>query len=400
MPYNTLFINTLDGSRSGAGAEKVVGLFRNEFTRRGLPNSLLHIDFPGERSLNTDFAIISSNVYFPYPERGHLPVTKLAFHALENYNPLALYRVEMSGALKGKGLLFSHNLRGFSAGVWSLGNHTDRPIRVHYLHDYQLICTASTMTRGISPCVTRCKRCRILTEMRKQLSSNVDVVIGASSYILDRHLTEGFFKRAVPRVIEPPLDLSGIVLSPYTSTPIRRFGFIGRIVEEKGILRLLNAFSLFLDALPEHERQHVHLVIAGFGEGVFYEEFLRRASVTPNTTFIGSTSPDNFFSQVDILVVPSIWPDPNPLVVVEAYQFGKPVIGAFVGGIQTSVIDGKTGLHFRHDLNDRDMVRALHQAWTGISISEQFMYQQVNGRDIRSAVDQVISDVDQCARDR
>jgi len=44
-------------------------------------------------------------------------------------------------------------------------------------------------------------------------------------------------------------------------------------------------------------------------------------------------------------VVPSVWPDPCPSVVLEAMAAGKPVVASAVGGSAEMVVDGTTGIH-------------------------------------------------------
>jgi glycosyltransferase involved in cell wall biosynthesis len=44
-------------------------------------------------------------------------------------------------------------------------------------------------------------------------------------------------------------------------------------------------------------------------------------------------------------VVPSVWPDPCPSVVLEAMAAGKPVIASAVGGSAEMVVDDTTGIH-------------------------------------------------------
>lgn len=45
-----------------------------------------------------------------------------------------------------------------------------------------------------------------------------------------------------------------------------------------------------------------------------------------------------------VVVVPSLWHDVAPLVLLEAAAAGKPVIASAVGGIPEIVRDGETGL--------------------------------------------------------
>ena len=41
------------------------------------------------------------------------------------------------------------------------------------------------------------------------------------------------------------------------------------------------------------------------------------------------------------IIVPSEWYENNPMTVLEAFAYGRPVIGADIGGIPEIVIDGK-----------------------------------------------------------
>jgi glycosyltransferase involved in cell wall biosynthesis len=52
-------------------------------------------------------------------------------------------------------------------------------------------------------------------------------------------------------------------------------------------------------------------------------------------------------SQVDWVIVPSIWWENSPLVIQEAFHFGRPVICSDIGGMAEKVRDGVNGLHFR-----------------------------------------------------
>jgi glycosyltransferase involved in cell wall biosynthesis len=46
------------------------------------------------------------------------------------------------------------------------------------------------------------------------------------------------------------------------------------------------------------------------------------------------------------VVAPSEWYENNPMSIIEAFAYGKPVIGARIGGIPELVEDGETGLLF------------------------------------------------------
>ena len=66
-------------------------------------------------------------------------------------------------------------------------------------------------------------------------------------------------------------------------------------------------------------------------------------------------------ARIDWVVVPSIWWENGPLVILEAFQHGRPVICSDIGGMSEKVTDGVNGLHFRRgdprDLARRDAAR-------------------------------------------
>ena len=78
------------------------------------------------------------------------------------------------------------------------------------------------------------------------------------------------------------------------------------------------------------------------------EELLDRRA--ENVTFAGRYSYSelaSLMSNVDWVVVPSIWWENSPLVIQEAFHFGRPVICSDIGGMAEKVDDGVNGLHFR-----------------------------------------------------
>jgi len=72
----------------------------------------------------------------------------------------------------------------------------------------------------------------------------------------------------------------------------------------------------------------------------------------PDVDFVGYVNPDSFLSEIDVLVVPSVWQDPSPRVISEAYAHGIAVVGSRIGGIPELVEEGQTGLLFAPDDSD------------------------------------------------
>ncbi|MBA2297650.1 MAG: glycosyltransferase, partial [Actinobacteria bacterium] len=69
-------------------------------------------------------------------------------------------------------------------------------------------------------------------------------------------------------------------------------------------------------------------------------------------------------------VVPSVWPEPFAMVIIEAMVAGRPVIGSNIGGIPEAIIDGDNGLIVPP--NDAAALRrALERLWMDTTLRGQ-----------------------------
>ncbi len=109
--------------------------------------------------------------------------------------------------------------------------------------------------------------------------------------------------------------------------------FVGDLSPDKGVQTLLDAYEM-LDSPPP-------LVLAGrtatpdawrFPPGAHWAGQLPHEAVV------------ELFRSARAVVVPSVWADPCPTVVLEAMAAGRPVVAAASGGILDMVVDGQTGL--------------------------------------------------------
>jgi glycosyltransferase involved in cell wall biosynthesis len=130
--------------------------------------------------------------------------------------------------------------------------------------------------------------------------------------------------------------------SPPPQAPLR-IGFAGTLVWHKGAHVLLEAIRGLPTATFE---------VAIFGDpGVapaYARDLLVSASGLP-VRFAGAFERARMadaYRSIDVLVVPSLWLENSPLVIHEAYQAQRPVIGSRIGGISELVRDGWNGLLF------------------------------------------------------
>jgi glycosyltransferase involved in cell wall biosynthesis len=80
----------------------------------------------------------------------------------------------------------------------------------------------------------------------------------------------------------------------------------------------------------------------------FAAEVQAKAAGLP-IAFAGEFAPEQaaaIYRDIDVLVVPSLWPENSPLVIHEAFQAGVAVVGSRTGGIPDLIEDNVSGLLF------------------------------------------------------
>lgn len=148
-----------------------------------------------------------------------------------------------------------------------------------------------------------------------------------------------------------------------------RIGFVGTLVWHKGVHVLIDAIRrLAPDAC---------LVSIHGDPNVFpdYSAQLRaRADGYPIRFEGGFTREDlpRVYGAMDILVVPSLWPENSPLVIHEAFMAGVPVVGARSGGIVDLVRDGLNGLLYE-PTSGAALAEAVQRLLDGPALLEQLV---------------------------
>jgi glycosyltransferase involved in cell wall biosynthesis len=145
--------------------------------------------------------------------------------------------------------------------------------------------------------------------------------------------------------------------------PRNRFAFFGQLNPYKGADVLLDAMG---NLGPEFDG---HLTVFGANLEIQPIEFReqiedRLQGALANVTFAGPyerADLGKLMSRIDWVVVPSIWWETGPLVVMEAFQYGRPVICSDIGGMSKRVTDGVNGMHFRRR-DSLDLARKITRA--------------------------------------
>jgi len=119
-------------------------------------------------------------------------------------------------------------------------------------------------------------------------------------------------------------------------------GSVGRLVDAKNYRRLIKAFALVAEKIPE-----AHLILVG--DGVSRSQLERETvvqGVESKVSFIGEVSRDEVYAalhQLDLFIMPSLW-EGFCVAVVEAMAAGKPIVCSNISTLREVV--GEVGTYF------------------------------------------------------
>jgi glycosyltransferase involved in cell wall biosynthesis len=209
-------------------------------------------------------------------------------------------------------------------------------IDIVHANNLKMLILAAAATAG--------RRIPVLWHVRDIFPSRTAAVLGAASRAAHRVLTvsravAGQFRQNSRKlaVVYNAVELPA--LDSKTKAPCRAptIGYVGRLDAGKGIGDLVSAFAAITRRHPA-----ARLLLAGDGPEA------ARLPDMPGIVKLGYQDDLSMaWRQIDICVQPSNLPDSFPRAVIEAMSWGKPVVGARIGGIPEAVADGTTGLLFR-----------------------------------------------------
>ncbi|SEP78516.1 glycosyltransferase family 4 protein [Nitrosomonas ureae] len=204
----------------------------------------------------------------------------------------------------------------------------------------------------------------------------VDQFISPSEFLRQRYIAWGIPAEKI-MVIENGLP-PGEKLPPRSLRADEsrgRFAYFGQINSFKGVDLILEAFA----QLPKKVRRLASLDIYGSGLEWQNEDYKNKINklFEKNKDIIryhGSYESEELsklMESIDWVVMGSIWWENSPVVIQEAFKFGRPVICPDIGGMAEKVTNGKGGLNFRarDSLSLKSLITSL--------LSENDIYQEV-----------------------
>ncbi len=190
----------------------------------------------------------------------------------------------------------------------------------------------------------------------RKMTSEVDHIVAVCNWVQDVILLND-----VPET-KVSLSRHGISWVPDQTTvrpstrearDAMRLAFVGRLDPTKGLHVLIKAFKMTPTLKATLD---VYGVVQGPANAAYQKEMLALADGDPRISFLEPIAPQQVVPCLrgyDFLAVPSQWLETGPLVALEAFAAGIPVIGWKLGGINEIVQHGVNGLLIEPDSVER-----------------------------------------------
>lgn len=180
-------------------------------------------------------------------------------------------------------------------------------------------------------------RFKILRHAQK----NIDLFISPSN-AMAKVIQEGRLPAPVITIhngVQPHISAKS---AQYSKEPSRIL-FVGRLVNEKGVMVLVRAIREIVPVFPT-----LMLTIVGDGPIMLnINEYIRKNDLQKYVILTKNVRHDEinaYYENTDIVIVPSTYFEPLATVAIEAMMAGRPVIASDAGGLVELVGDGITGL--------------------------------------------------------
>ncbi|HUV30386.1 MAG TPA: glycosyltransferase family 4 protein [Acidobacteriota bacterium] len=279
------------------------------------------------------------NLYWMRTAKEQPGYKKPFWHLIDSYNPLAVSVLGEVFDREEPQVVHTNNLAGISAAAWKEAGRRNIPI-VHTIRDHYLLCPRGLMYKHGRICRRQCLDCRLLSVPRRRLSRSVSAAVGVSRFILEKHLSFGYFENARIRThIYSSMSACGSVEKKPPRPGVIRFGYVGQLAPAKGI-------EYLLERMAGMTAPGVELHVFGRGFTDAYERYLMARYGAENVTFMGYRRPEEIYGAVDVGIIPSLCDDAFPRILIEAYACGVPVIATGRGGAPEMVEEGTTGFVF------------------------------------------------------
>ena len=329
---------------SAGGAEKYMDSLAEEFSKK---NDVIVITTQGpkpRKENNLNFKIIELDK--KYPVDLHTFITnhssikktkKFLWYINDFWSPSVFNKIKMILKKEQPEIIHTNGFQGFSTSLFSAIKRSNIP-HIHTLHNFELISHWSTMFRNGKLITNFNTFDRLYLEFMKKISSDIDVVISPSKFLMNYFEKNGFFKKSKKIIIPNGIDFTKKNEPKIKSSD--EFLYFGRLDEIKGI-------QVAIKAVKNNPNKTIKFHIVGTGP---YENELKKlANHDPRIIFHGYCTFDKiqiFLNRCSYSLMPSVGYENFPFSVIESFNNATPVIGSKIGGIPEIICDNYNGFLF------------------------------------------------------
>ncbi len=252
---------------------------------------------------------------------------------------------------------FHNTFPQITPSAWAACQDQGVPV-VQTLHNFRYICPAALLQRDGKPCED-CIEGSLVNALKHRCYRNSIPATSAQVWTIIRNRWNGSFQNNVDRYIALtefaasrlaagglPRDKIAVKPNFLLDTPGVGNGkgsyviYTGRLSEEKGIQTLLKAWR----------KMDTTLTLKLAGDGPLRQQLEQYCHTHQlNVEFLGFCAREQVLKLVGnalLQVVPSEWYEGFPMVILEAYSCGTPVLASRIGSLNEIVQEGKTGYKF------------------------------------------------------
>lgn len=243
-----------------------------------------------------------------------------------------------------------------SPSVYAACRRHGTPV-VQTMHNYRMICPGALLQRNLVPCedclhgsllsslIHRCYRDSLAATAPLAGMIAFNRLLGSYRKMVSRYIALTSFSAS--RLVMGGIPENRIVIKPnfLPNPPERGDGsggyavYVGRLSEEKGVRTLIDAAAL----IP-------HIPIRILGDGPLRSELERKAREQKlQVEFYGSVDKRTVLGLIRnaiFQIIPSEWYEGFPMVALEAFASGTPILASRIGSLDEIVQDRVNGLKF------------------------------------------------------
>lgn len=335
-------INNLFTPDQKGGVETVVEIIANELKKQG--HHIFVICAGSEKNKTTEddqdgikVYRVGWNKYFAFQDIDQKNMLLRFFyriHQLKNKYSAKIIKAILNE--EKPDLILSHNILGLGYNVIKEVNKT-KIKHITTIHDVQLIIPSGKLL--VNQIINRTEK--IYYFFTKNIFKNCKFIISPSKALLNFYTKRNFFPNAETKIISNPITLSTpIKLEKKEISKQLKLLYIGQLERHKGVMNLIKALRLL-------DQEKFSLTVAG--RGTLRKQIKNTEHILSNFKFFGEYNEKErieLLKQHDLIVVPSKCFENAPMVILEAWQSGVPVLASNFGGIAELIEENQNGWLF------------------------------------------------------